>query len=347
MQIHYALYERLTGGYGWSWHSNELPKPLRNDFFHRITLPNDSNTIELDDLRGGIYRFDKWTILYRFFNGGKDEGGRPNRIVMLTAWISTQDLVDRNVDLLQIFHNKTFQWVQEHSKTVGIDRPFALNETIHLLEPPIAITVDDAVYNDFLYNLADKDNDYNLLINNKRLTLEKKTSALFKENETKVLIDVPKTPKQPQQPHISISPPLPPKSPPKPKFLKFVTTIIILFIVLFIVILGFGIYIAKNGNDISESGPTNTSPQTLPEIPVNSVTSSKREQIMELFQQLPSQEQEKLLDELKNLYDNNSQKDNLRNDNYVPPKPNSKPSQIKDAGQSPKESPQRNRWIGF
>jgi hypothetical protein len=178
MQIDYALHERLANGYGWSWHFGELPEPLLNDFFYRLTPPNNSNTINTNDLRGGIYRFDKWTILYRFFDGGKDNGGRPNRNVMLTAWIQTQDIAGRNVDLLQIFRNKTFQWVQEHSKTIGIDRPFTLSETIHLSEPP---TVSNAVYNDFIRNLADEDNDYHLIINNERFTLEKKPCSTLKK----------------------------------------------------------------------------------------------------------------------------------------------------------------------
>jgi hypothetical protein len=326
----------------------------------------------MNDIRGGIYRFDQWTILYRFFDGGKDNGGRPNRNVMLTAWIPTQDLVNRNIDLLPIFHNKTFHWVQEHSKTIGIDRPFALSETIRSLEPLGEI---NATYKDFFFNLTDKDNDYNLFINNEQFTLEKKPSAFFEEKKRKKeeeerhkkeeeeLAALCATETKTNNWSKSPKPPEPISKPPqKPMFHKFVAVIIVLFAVIFFI--GIGILIAENylnlpmlpllnpqsNHDTSESGQISQTPlepkTSSEELCGNNYPNSipSKQAFIEFFRQLTRQKQRDLLDELNRLHNDNSQMNNSRNNNSVHPVPNSegKPPTID------KESPQKNKdnsWL--
>ena len=130
MQIYYALYDPSvsTDGNYWTWTSPEIGASL-NRFYGDVAvknLPPEPNKLQNTDLWGGFVRLADWTVVYRYYNGGWDNKGRPGRYVMLTAWISATDT--EKTDLLPIITNETFRYVAENAKTIPVPPPFSLKE---------------------------------------------------------------------------------------------------------------------------------------------------------------------------------------------------------------------------
>jgi len=132
MELRYALYERTHSGYCWTWRAAGLLDALLDDFRYRVAVPNDSNAINAENLRGGICKFDRivdslveeHVVLYRFFDGGTD-AGRPNRVVMLTAWTTPRQVTEMpgRYGVAAVFRNAVFEYVSSNARTVGIDQP--------------------------------------------------------------------------------------------------------------------------------------------------------------------------------------------------------------------------------
>ena len=117
--VHYALFDHDSEG-GWAWFDESATtcEMLRQfyveyAFQHRHPSPND---LTADDLWGGLVKFDDWIVVYRYFNGGNQKIGRPQRFVILTAWIKNTDAIGGSVDLLQVLNSDAFQFVAEHAK---------------------------------------------------------------------------------------------------------------------------------------------------------------------------------------------------------------------------------------
>jgi len=190
MRLQYALYERAEAGYRWTWRAPELSDALLDDFVYRIELPTDANSIRPDDFRGGICKFGRpvgtglqeHAIFYRFFDGGSD-AGRPNRVVMLAAWTTPAAIsaVPNPYGIMAIFRNKMFEYVSEHSRTVGIPAPHFWDSLTagDELPPPQSQSIPPAVFVDLIEGLADEDNDSYLRIMDNEFTLMKKPSVAF------------------------------------------------------------------------------------------------------------------------------------------------------------------------
>lgn len=189
MHIQYALYERIPkAGFQWTWRADGLTNSLLGDFQYRIKMPTDADTIFPDHLRGGILKFahghgsmvDEHVVLYRFYNGGSDEGR--SRVTMLTAWIAIDQLSAPSEanGLVELFHNSTFKHVSNRARTVGIERPYSLigNEPL-----PTAINPASAELAEFLRGIADQDFDYSLTIDNDTHVVQKTPSVAFTRRE--------------------------------------------------------------------------------------------------------------------------------------------------------------------
>ena len=188
MQVQYALYERNASGYCWTWRATGLPESLLNDFRYRVVLPNDSNLIATENLRGGICKFDRivdsrveeHVVFYRFFDGGTD-AGRPNRVVMLTAWTSPEQVsqMRRLYSVASILRNTVFEYVAVNSRTVGIQPPpFCVALTTDEESPAdVSRRVPSAALVEFCECLADKDSNCELRILDDQYAFQKKPSA--------------------------------------------------------------------------------------------------------------------------------------------------------------------------
>jgi hypothetical protein len=137
MQIHYALFDQATdigGGNYWTWADGALPHELLSRFYkefavkHLAPEPNKLGS----ELWGGIVHLAAesmekcgWLVLYREFDGGHDRQNRPNRFVILTAWIRTDGVFE---NLEPLFNNETFQYVSAHSKELPVPPPALLSE---------------------------------------------------------------------------------------------------------------------------------------------------------------------------------------------------------------------------
>ncbi|MDR2755009.1 MAG: hypothetical protein LBC20_04825 [Planctomycetaceae bacterium] len=137
MKIRYALFDQATdmgGGNYWTWADKELSHKLLTRFYnefavkHLVPEPNKLG----DELWGGVIHLAAesmekcgWLILYREFDGGHDQQNRPNRFVILTAWIRTNEVYE---NLEPIFHNETFQYISANSKKLPIPSPALLSE---------------------------------------------------------------------------------------------------------------------------------------------------------------------------------------------------------------------------
>jgi hypothetical protein len=153
MQVHYALYDQSYSNDGnyWTWFDESLPLSVLNKFYndfaakHLPTKPNDLTDI---DLWGGAVTFDGYLVLYRCVNGGYDRIGRPQRGVIITAWLKGADVV--GADLSQIFDNDVFRFTQEHAQKIPVPQPEKLTEEIKsgTLNAAKNITsqVDDLLY---------------------------------------------------------------------------------------------------------------------------------------------------------------------------------------------------------
>jgi uncharacterized protein YneF (UPF0154 family) len=91
-------------------------------------LPEKPNDLTDTDLWGGAVTFDGHLVLYRCFNGGYDRFRRPQRGVIITAWLKSADVV--GADLSQIFDNDVFRFTQEHAQKIPVPQPEKLMEEI-------------------------------------------------------------------------------------------------------------------------------------------------------------------------------------------------------------------------
>ena len=104
MQLYYALYDPSvsTDGNYWTWSASEI-RDLLNRFYNDVAtkhLPPEPNKLQDDNLWGGLVRLPDWTVIYRYFNGGWDNKGRPGRYVLLTAWVPSIEA--QHFDLLLV-----------------------------------------------------------------------------------------------------------------------------------------------------------------------------------------------------------------------------------------------------
>jgi hypothetical protein len=137
MKIHYALFDQATdmgGGNYWTWADKELPHELLARFYNNFAVKHlapEPNKLG-NELWGGIVHLASesmeqcgWLVLYREFDGGHDRQNRPNRFVILTAWIRTNEVYE---NLVPVFNNKTFQYVSANSKELPVPLPTVLSE---------------------------------------------------------------------------------------------------------------------------------------------------------------------------------------------------------------------------
>ncbi|MBR0238789.1 MAG: hypothetical protein IJQ39_11915 [Thermoguttaceae bacterium] len=60
--------------------------------------PKHPNLLTEPDIVGGIINYqDQWCVVYRYFNGGNDPQGRPDRCVLATAWVRTAEAKGQNL----------------------------------------------------------------------------------------------------------------------------------------------------------------------------------------------------------------------------------------------------------
>jgi hypothetical protein len=195
MQLRYALYERTQAGYGWTWRAESLSDALLDDFRYRIAVPDDSNSIRPEQLRGGICRFDgvmdgavqEHVVLYRFFDGGSD-AGRPNRVVMLTAWIMPDQVVKlpSRYGVTAILRNQVFEYVSNNARAVGITPPPFCPTLSASEEIPASATrrMPASALMEFMDSgLVDPDNNYYVTIRDNEYSLQRKPSASFGRKE--------------------------------------------------------------------------------------------------------------------------------------------------------------------
>ncbi|MDR1485078.1 MAG: hypothetical protein LBT09_09670 [Planctomycetaceae bacterium] len=132
MQIHYALFDQamdMGGGNYWTWSeaglSHELLTRFYKDFAARHLAPEPNKLGE--GIWGGVIHIAAesmekcgWLVLYREFDGGHDRQNRPNRFVILTAWIRVNELYE---NVVPVFSNAIFRHVSAHSKELPVPLP--------------------------------------------------------------------------------------------------------------------------------------------------------------------------------------------------------------------------------
>lgn len=108
MKVYYALYDQSydNNAQYWTWFPEEISQPMRDAIASKSGAfqmrPKHPNRLETPDVIGGIINYeDQWCVVYRFFNGGNDPQGRPDRCVLATAWTKTEEAQGQNLyDLL-------------------------------------------------------------------------------------------------------------------------------------------------------------------------------------------------------------------------------------------------------
>ena len=115
MKVYYALYDQSydNNAQYWTWFPEEIAQPMRDAIASKSGAfqmrPKHPNRLETPDVVGGIINCeDQWCVVYRFFNGGNDPQGRPDRCVLATAWVKTEEAQGQNLyDLLfcPVFQN--------------------------------------------------------------------------------------------------------------------------------------------------------------------------------------------------------------------------------------------------
>jgi hypothetical protein len=138
MQIHYALYDQSYSNDGnyWTWFDESLTRSVLNKFYSDFAakhLPEKPNDLMNTDLWGGAVTFDGYLVLYRCVNGGYDRYDRPQRCVIITAWLECAKLKRADIvgaDLSQIFDNDVFRFTQEHAQKIPVPQPEKLTEEI-------------------------------------------------------------------------------------------------------------------------------------------------------------------------------------------------------------------------
>ena len=141
MKIQYALYDKATdtgGGKYWTWFEPPLTFELLDRFYDNFAANNypDLSKVDLEKFPfiGGIVHIadsdstqkNGWIVLYRSYYGGERDRGR-HGIIIITAWIRTNETFEQ---LLPIFENETFHFVEQHSKECPVPVPAALMEKI-------------------------------------------------------------------------------------------------------------------------------------------------------------------------------------------------------------------------
>jgi hypothetical protein len=141
MKIHYALYDKATdtgGAKYWTWFEPPLTHDLLDKFYGNFAVNNLPDLSKTDlaqfPLSGGIVHIadtdstqkNGWIVLYRSFYGGERDRGR-HGTVLLTAWIRANETFE---ELLPVFNNETFKFVEQHSKEFPVPAPAALTEKI-------------------------------------------------------------------------------------------------------------------------------------------------------------------------------------------------------------------------
>ena len=108
MKVYYALYDQSydNNAQYWTWFPEEISQTMRDAIASKSGAfqmrPKHPNRLETPDVVGGIINYeDQWCVVYRFFNGGNDPQGRPDRCVLATAWTKTEEAQGQNLyDLL-------------------------------------------------------------------------------------------------------------------------------------------------------------------------------------------------------------------------------------------------------
>jgi hypothetical protein len=114
MNAYLALYDpshvNPEGTY-WTWRHKAVPLAVLDGFYYEFAAkrrPDSPNSLAPSDLNGGLIRVSKdWTAVYRFLNGGRDTRGRPERFVLLSAWLASADAV--KIDLLSLLDSQIFR----------------------------------------------------------------------------------------------------------------------------------------------------------------------------------------------------------------------------------------------
>ena len=93
MRLAFAAYDpalRSPNGNYWAWRSSEITVAIADEAraliarHHHCDAPN---SLGPDDLHGGsLGLLPMWLVFYRFFNGGRDLTGRPERSILLLAF---------------------------------------------------------------------------------------------------------------------------------------------------------------------------------------------------------------------------------------------------------------------
>ncbi|MDR1384517.1 MAG: hypothetical protein LBJ67_11845 [Planctomycetaceae bacterium] len=146
MQLYYALYDPATSKDGayWTWFAGGLQKDELNGFYNDIAvkhLPTEPNKLESNGFWGGVACYRDWTVLYRYYNGGFDNKGRPGRYVILTAWIPAEETIGINIS--PIFDNDTFKRIAETSQERPASEPSSLSESWTGKKKPLNLQLPD------------------------------------------------------------------------------------------------------------------------------------------------------------------------------------------------------------
>ena len=122
MKVYYALYDQSydNNAQYWTWFPEEISQPMRDAIASKSGAfqmrPKHPNRLETADVVGGIINLeDQWCVVYRFFNGGNDPQGRPDRCVLATAWVKTEEAQGQN--LYDLLFCPVFQSVQKDALT--------------------------------------------------------------------------------------------------------------------------------------------------------------------------------------------------------------------------------------
>lgn len=122
MKVYYALYDQSydNNAQYWTWFPEEITQQMRDAIASKSGAfqmrPKHPNRLETPDVVGGIINYkDQWCVVYRFFNGGNDPQGRPDRCVLATAWVKTEEAQGQN--LYNLLFCPVFQYVQKEALT--------------------------------------------------------------------------------------------------------------------------------------------------------------------------------------------------------------------------------------
>ncbi len=98
LELHFAAYDpaiRSVDGRYWVWSSPIISIELLDDAHTSVTrhdLCSTPNSLGTEELWGGFVGLShQWCVFYRYYNGGRDLVGRPERAVMLFAFMNRKD----------------------------------------------------------------------------------------------------------------------------------------------------------------------------------------------------------------------------------------------------------------